>query len=257
MKDLTIILPLIHFEDESKKKMLEECIKSIGKEKTIVIGPQEAIDMLDQVVPEYTNKKNVTVVLNDGDTSYPSQVNMAVDSVKTKYFSVIEYDDFYTKKWFDNVAKYLENEIVDTMAYLPLTEVLDAKSNRVVGYANEAFWASSFSDEIGCMDMNSILDYLNFNTSGGIFNTEDFISMGKLKTSMKMVFWYEFLLRAIYKGKRFFIIPKVGYVKRVNVDGSLSMQYGETMSEKEVDWWIDTARTEYFFKQDRNKKYEE
>ena len=83
----------------------------------------------------------------------------------------------------------------------------------------------------------------------------DFLSLGGLKASMELVFWYEFLMRALYKEKRVFVIPKIGYFHLVNRPGCMTTKYAETMSEKEADWWIDLAKKEYFFPQDRKKTY--
>jgi len=140
---------------------------------------------------------------------------------------------------------------------LPLTEVIDFDSNEIIGYSNEAFWASSFSDEIGFVDIESLQNYLSFNASGAVFKTNDFVSIGKLKESMKLVFWFEYLLRSLHENKKIFVIPKVGYYHFTGRKDSLTGEYIETMSEKEADWWIDLAKKEYFFKKDRNKVYEE
>ena len=51
---------------------------------------------------------------------------------------------------------------------------------------------------------------------------------------MELVFWYEFLMRALYKNKRVFVIPKVGYYHLVNRPECMTNKYAETMSEKEV-----------------------
>jgi hypothetical protein len=150
---------------------------------------------------------------------------------------------------------YIENDTEDTFAFLPLTEVVDYNSKGIIGYANEAVWASSFSDELGYLDIQGLENYLNFNASGGVFKTEEFLSLGGLKASMELVFWYEFLMRALYKEKRVFVIPKIGYFHLVNRPGCMTTKYAETMSEKEADWWIDLAKKEYFFPQDRKKTY--
>lgn len=70
---------------------------------------------------------------------------------------------------------------------------------------------------------------------------------------MKLVFWYEFLLRALYKEKRIFVIPKIGYYHYVNREGSITSEYAKNMSVKEADWWIDLAAKEMYFPQDRKK----
>jgi hypothetical protein len=99
----------------------------------------------------------------------------------------------------------------------------------------------------------SMEDYLNFNASGGAFKTEDFLLLGGLKTSLELVTWYEFFLRVLYKQKRVFVIPKVGYFHVVNRPDSITDNYIKNMTEKEADWWIELAKKEYFFPHDRKK----
>lgn len=250
MKDLTIIIPIVELNAE-KFQFYTKAIESAKGENIIVVGSPEAIKSAQQ------NICPVTYIENKGDTCYAAQVNLAVKSVKTKYFSVLEFDDVYSKIWLKNVEEYISVDTEDTFGYFPLTEIVDNQTKQVIGYANEAFWASSFSEEIGVLDINSIQDYLNFNTSGAVFKTEEFIALGGLKESMKLVFWYEFLLRVIYKEKRIYVIPKVGYFHTVNREGNMTTEYASTMSPKEADWWIDLAKKEYFFPQDRKKTYEE
>jgi hypothetical protein len=73
---------------------------------------------------------------------------------------------------------------------------------------------------------------------------------------MKLVFWFEYLLRALHEQKRIYVIPKVGYYHFIGRKGCMMAEYEETMSEKEADWWVDLAKKEFFFKKDRNKVYE-
>ena len=250
MKDLTVIIPISELKDEAEIGMLQKAIDSAGDNNIIVVGPKSELDKI--------NNDNVKKLVNKSDNvTYQHQVNMAVDEVNTKYFSVLEFDDYFSPKWFDNVEKYIEYDTEDISCFLPLTEIVDFKENKIIGYSNEPFWASSFSEEVGYPDMESMTNYLNFNTSGAVFKKDDFVALGQLKESMKLVFWYEYLLRSLYNNKRLYVIPKVGYYHVVNRDGSLSAYYGETISEKEANWLVDLAKKEYYFKKDRNKVYEE
>ena len=88
-----------------------------------------------------------------------------------------------------------------------------------------------------------------------IINTEFFKEVGGLKPSIKISFWYEFLLRCIYNSGRVFVTPKVCYQHIVNREDSLTKEYMETITKEEGAWWIELAQEEYFFKNDRNKKY--
>lgn len=251
MKNLTIIIPVGTLQGESDIELLKRAVGSAGNNKTIVVGPTETINSL-----KGQNIGDVILLENKGgDTSYPGNVMYALGEVKTDYFSPLEYDDEYTGIWFDNVEKYMVHEGIGTFAYLPLTEVVDYETKKHIGYANEAVWASSFSDEIGCYDIQAMTYYMGFNVSGGVFRKDAFIAMGGLKTSMKMMYWYEFMLRALYKEKRIFVIPKVGCLHTVNRPGGLTDTQSRTIDEKEADWWIELSKQEYFFPQDRNKQY--
>lgn len=249
MKDITFIFPVYNLSTKDRQDKLSAAYKSLGKgAKVLFVGKKEDLDLV--------TFKGVIKVEND-DTSYPAQVMKGVSLVETKFFSVVEQDDYVDSRWYDMLDAYVKQHNDEIFAYLPLTELVDFNSEEVIGYANEAFWASSFSEEIGYLDIHALELYLTFNVHGGVFKTEEFKALGGLKTSMKLSFWYEFLFRALYKQKQIFVIPRIGYYHRVNVPDSLTDEYTKTMSEKEADWWIELAKKEYFFPQDRKKTYEE
>lgn len=252
MEKVTIIIPIINMENEKNQELFKRALDSVDDSQILVVGNEADI----KIVEGLKLTKIVRVLINAFDTFYQNQVNLAVKEVKTEYFSVLEYDDMYTPIWFKNVKEYVEKDVEDIFAFLPLTEVIDIKTGPI-GFANEAVWASSFSEEIGYYDLQCIEDYLDFNVSGAIFKTDEFITLGMLKPSMKLSFWYEFLMRALYRGKRFFVIPKIGYKHYVGREDSLSYIYGNNMSDSEANWWIDLAKKEYFFPHDRNKTYQE
>lgn len=259
MKDLTIIIPVPKYS-EKVGKLLNRALESCGDTNKILVG--EGVTEFLENNSGKKDLKNLEVIAMTQESSYQHNVNVAVDSVTTKYFSVLEYDDFYSNIWFDNVEKYIEYDTENISGFLPLTEIIeyneqDENSMSVIGYSNEAFWATSFSDEVGFLDIESLQNYLSFNASGAVFKTSDFISLGKLKESMKLVFWFEYLLRSLHEQKRLFVIPKVGYYHFVGREDSMTGEYSKTITEKEADWWVDLAKKEYFFKKDRNKVYEE
>ena len=254
MNNLTVIIPIEVLDTEEKKELFLKAVSSVDDSKILVVGSKEAIEGVSSLVSASNFE---TIVNTSRNKTYPGQVNFALKNVDTKYFSVLEFDDEYSSIWFKNLQKYIENDGDETFAFLPLTEIVDYSTKESFGYANEAVWASSFSEELGYFDLHSIEDYLNFNASGGVFKTDEFLNIGGLKGSMKLVFWYEFLMRALYKGKKIFVIPKIGYYHLANRPDSLTAKYIETMDEKEADWWIYLAKKEYFFPQDRKKTYTE
>lgn len=265
MKDLTVIIPLHKYDNDVEKGYFKRAVASFyeadkNNEATLmVVGPKA---VLDAAKKDAKLKKDV-VLLENEVSDFPSQINFAVDNCTTKYFSILEFDDEYTPIWFDNVQKQIDMNLGISI-FLPLTELVDFKNKPAegeerdsVGYVNEAVWASSFSDEIGYLDLESLKVYMEFNTTGGVFNRDDFVSIGKLKASMKLTFWYEFLLRAVNNGKKIYVIPKVGYRHLIMRDDSLSDFYSKNMPTEEADFWVELAKKEYLFKKDRNKKYEE
>lgn len=257
MAQITTIVPVHNFDDDVKT-LLETAVKSFDEtsknveSKLMFVGPKEVLDQVKALnlhEAEYVENENAW---------FSAQINAAVKNVTTDYFAILEYDDEFSPIWFDNVVKYISTGD-DISVYLPLTEVFDYqhKEEGPIGYVNEAVWASSFSEKLGYFDNECLQDYLIFNTTGGVFKTKDFIEVGGLKESMKLSFWYEFLLRAINKKKNVFVIPKVGYFHLVNRNGSLATDYAQNMSDRESEFWVELARKEYLYKTDRKKTYEE
>lgn len=255
-EDLTVIIPVDRLDDETKP-LFDKAVESIGKQaygtRIIVVGPKAELDKIKG--KESERNKTLTLVKNE-DINLPKQVNTAVQEVKTKYFTVLEYDDVFTEHWFENLDKYSE-AYPGLFVYLPINEVFDHKNNdEPIGYLNEPVWASSFSEKLGYFDGDSLMNYANINCTGGVFNKDEFVEIGGLKESIKLSFWYEFILRANHKSKSIYVIPKIGLKHCINRDGSLLDIYKNTMTTEEADWWLKLAREEYFFKKDRKKTYQ-
>lgn len=250
MKNLTVIVP-IHEYNEEISILLKRAVNSFEVTDTekdtelLFIGPKDVI----KTIKKTYEGENRTFIENE-KTDFCTQINTAVEKCR-KYFSILEFDDVYTPNWFKNVKEHIENEEVSI--YLPLTEIVKyGKEEEPIGYVNEAALAASFSEKLGYLDLESLLTYMNFNTTGGIFNTSDFIEVGKLKTPIKLSFWYEFLLRAVRNDKKIYVIPKVGYIHTFNRDNSLTETYNKTMKPEEAEFWIELAQKDYLFKKTRD-----
>lgn len=249
MENLTIIIP-VHEYNETVEKYLRKAIDSvttqnIPQESILVVGPSE-------VVKEVYDKRVKTIV-NDGLTDYCSQINLAVKSLTTKYFSILGFDDVYSATWFKNVEKYTKN-MPEYSVYLPIVSYINEEDG-IVGTTNEVAWAMSFSDEIGVLDEKALQEYYDFSVNGAVFRVDDFIEVGSLKPSIKLAFWYEFLMRASSQGSKIYVIPKNGYYALVERDNSIMHQIAQEMDEKQRAWWIKLATKEYYFKQERKKSY--
>ena len=91
MKDLTIIIPVPKYS-EKVGKLLNRALESCGDTNKILVG--EGVTEFLENNSGKKDLKNLEVIAMTQESSYQHNVNVAVDSVTTKYFSVIEYDDF-------------------------------------------------------------------------------------------------------------------------------------------------------------------
>lgn len=253
MEELVIIIP-IHKYNDNVKTLLTRAINSVPKGLEVRLSCAHGIG---EQLTEFKNIEDVqlTVYENpnvESPTDFASLVNQAVGN--SKWFSILEFDDEYTDIWLDNVKRYIQFN-PDVSVFLTLTDLIDFETGKYVGFNNEAPWASSFSDEIGFIDHECIQSYFDFNLTGSVFNTDDWMEVGGLKPSMKLSFWYELMLRWTNKGKRIFVIPKLGYKHYVNRPDSLFGLYKDTMDSTESEWWYDLAKQECFYSTDRNKTY--
>ena len=113
--------------------------------------------------------------------------------------------------------------------------------------------------EIGYLTNEVLLDYQNFQSAGMVIKKETYQETGGFKPSLKLTFVYEFLLRLTYNSVKLMTIPRIGY-KHLNMrEGSIFWNYkngANRVTEDEVRFWLDTAKKEHFFNEDRNIKYE-
>lgn len=252
MKDIAIIIP-IHELNEETEKLLINSIETVPTDLEIRISCKNGLS--EPIKKIFKENKNVTIYEDTNTESkndFCTLVNQAVGD--TKWFSILELDDEYTSIWFNNFKKYLEY-LPTVSIFMPLVDLIDYPTKKVIGIGNEAAWASSFSNEIGYIDGDCIESYFDFYLTGAIFNTEDWINVGGLKPSNKVTFWYEFMLRMAHNNKQIYVIPKVGYKHYFNRENSLMNILSNTIDENESTWWLELAKQEYVFKEDRNKTY--
>ena len=81
-----------------------------------------------------------------------------------------------------------------------------------------------------------------------------------MKSSIKLTFNYEFLLRATYNDCVIMSIPKVGYKHTNQRTNSLFWDYkfktDVKLNPEEAQFWVELAKKEYFFTSDREILYE-
>lgn len=257
--NISVILPVHQLNEETKGLFKNAVIsvleQTVRPENLIIVVPKNG-DVLNQIKDiEFGDYKNsVIVVENDGNTDFASQVNYGVSQCKTEWFSILELDDEYAKIWFKNVVEY-QKAHTNVDIFMPI--VIDVnENNEFIGFTNEAVWAQSFSDELGILDNNALLAYQNFNVDGFVMKKSMYEEFGGFKSSIKLTFITEFLLRMTFKDARLMVIPRFGY-KHVNQrKGSLFATYKETIDPAEARWWLSTAKKECYFTKDRNITYD-
>jgi hypothetical protein len=258
MKNITIILP-VHKLDENYEIMFNNAFKSVenfyNDVTLLIIAPK---NLLSKIKIEQTNLEH-KLIENKGKTDFCSQVNLGIDNCETEWFSILEIDDEYNKNWLNLVTSY-SNENPDVDVFLSLVKDINVEGN-FLSYTNEATWAYGFTDKQGFLNNEALLEYQNFQISGGLYRTSKIKEYGKLKENIKLTFGYEFLLRLTFNNLKIMTIPRVGY-QHVNFrDDSLFWNYknseNDKLSPNEVKFWLDTAKKEFFFKNVRDINYVE
>jgi glycosyltransferase involved in cell wall biosynthesis len=258
---VSIILPIKSskakdFEDYFKKAIESIHNQQIDVEELVIVHTNE--ESLVSFLDSYDfGKLEVNKFLWDKEPNYSDQVNFGIKNSKGKWISLFEFDDEYSSIWFKNVAKYIKS-YPEVQMFLPVVVETDEKGV-FAGFTNEATFAANFTQEMGVLTNDTLQDYQNFQTAGSVIRKDVIEDFGGFKSSIKLTFIYEFLLRLTYNSTTIMTIPKLGY-KHTNMrEGSIFWNYkhGESvMTEDEVKFWIQTAKREYFFIEDRTIKYE-
>jgi glycosyltransferase involved in cell wall biosynthesis len=258
---LSVILPIKSSKAKDFDEYFEKAISSlknqtVGFEELVIVHTQEE-SLIDHLNSYDFGDLNVTKLLWDKDPSYASQVNYGIENAKGTWVSLFEFDDEYSSIWFKNVQKYIES-FPEVQMFLPVVVETDEKG-LFAGFTNEATFAANFSQEMGILTNDTLQEYQNFQTAGSVFKKSIIEDFGGFKPSVKLTFIYEFLLRLTYNSVSIMTIPRLGY-KHVNLrEGSIFWNYkfgGDKMTEDEVKFWIQTAKREYFFTDDRAIKYQ-
>lgn len=258
---LSVILPIKSAKAKDFDEYFQKAITSlksqqVGFEELVIVHTKE--QALTELLDSYDfGDLNVTKLVWDEDPNYSSQVNYGIKNAKGTWVSLFEFDDEYSNIWFKNVKSYIES-YPDVQMFLPVVVETDEKG-LFAGFTNEATFAANFSQEMGILTNDTLQEYQNFQTAGSVFKKSIIEDFGGFKPSIKLTFIYEFLLRLTYNSVSIMTIPRLGY-KHVNLrEGSIFWNYkfgNDKMVEDEVRFWIQTAKKEYFFTDDRVIKYQ-
>lgn len=258
---VSIILPIKSSLPRDFDELFGKAITSIKNQS---IKPQELIivhtseETLISFLDDFDfGELNVVKLLWEKEPNYSSQVNFGVKSAKGEWISLFEFDDEYSSIWFKNVKKYID-VYPEVQVFLPVCIDTDEKGV-FAGFTNEATFAANFTQEMSYLTNDVLQNYQNFQTAGAFIKKQVIEDFGGFKPSIKLTFIYEFLLRLTYNSVVIMTIPKIGY-KHTNMrEGSIFWNYKngeEKMLDDEVKFWIQTAKKEYFFVDDRSIKYD-
>jgi hypothetical protein len=258
MKNITIIIP-VHRIDGDYREMLNNALSSIENFHNDVVVTIVCPPSVKNELSQLSDKLEINYTINAKETDFCSQVNAGITNCETEWFSILEIDDEFRPIWLKSMNEYV-NENKDVDVFLPIVQDVNVNGN-FVSFTNESMWAYGFTEKQGFLDNEVLLDYQNYQTSGGLYRTQVVKENGSFKENIKLTFSYEFLLRLTHNGVKIMSVPKIGY-KHVNLrEDSLFWLYKNNeeskLKEKEVRFWLDTAKKEFFFKNKRDVKYEE
>lgn len=260
--NISVIIPIIECDDNTAP-LLTKAVESIIKQESGTTLPSiyivfpaaieaSVIGWKDSMIRLYQDKLQFNLVKNEGKTDYQSQVNLAVDSITTDYFSVLEFDDEYSIAFFKNAYRYVEAYPNIDIFLTMMIEVNE--KNEGIKLTNETVWAQQFvgeNGEMGYLNLKALQQYTDFKLSGAIIKKSEFINLGRYKSNIKLTFMYEFLLRALNNATKIFSIPKIGYKHLATREGSLFNTYQKEMPVSERKFWFETATKEANILSDR------
>ena len=259
--DVSVILPIKSSGARGFEEYFKKCIESLKIQKVAI----------NELVIVHTNETSLVEFLKSYDfgdltvvqyewtkePNFSEQINYGVRVSKSKWISIFEFDDEYSNIWFKSVKKY-EEIYPEVDAFLPIVVDTDEKGN-FAGFTNEATFALNISSEMGMLNNDTLQTYQNFQISGMVIKKSSFTDFGLMKGSFKLTFGYELFLRLTHNSLKIMTIPRIGY-KHTNLrEGSIFWNYknGESiLTDDEVRFWIESAKKEYFFINDRTIKYE-
>jgi glycosyltransferase involved in cell wall biosynthesis len=258
---ISVILPIKSaspaFFDDYLKKAIESIKTQERKVDELIIVHCDDLNLIELLKGYDFDSINVKLLPWTKEPNFSNQVNYGVESATSEWISIFEFDDEYSKIWFKNVENFSKH-YKDVDCFLPIVVDVDEKG-LFVGFTNEATFALNVTTEMGYLTNDTLHQFQNFQLSGLAIKKSVFMDYGKLKTNFKLTFGYEFFLRMTHNSVKVMSIPRIGY-KHTNLrTGSIFWNYKNsenTLTENEVKFWIESAKKEYFFTNERQINYE-
>ena len=257
MLNITVILP-VHKVDGDYRIMLDNAIKSVepfqNDVKLSIVCPTE----LKSLLVNLSETLEINIISNNSKTDFISQVNLGIEKCDTEWFSILEVDDEYKPIWLKSINEYIK-AYDDIDVFLPIVRDINT-DGKFINFTNESTWAYGFTEKQGVLDNEVLLDFQNYQISGGLYKTQVVKDNGSFKDNIKLTFGYEFLLRLTHNNAKIMTVPRIGYQHLNFREDSLFWLYKNDdtikVSEDEAKFWLETAKKEFFFKNKRDVNYE-
>lgn len=259
--NITVVLPIHKYNKDIAnylKTALSSIYKQVGQYAGLVIVGSDKV--LEQVKTEFDKdlKDNLgesyQYLVNTKTIDFQTQINFAVDNIKTEWFTILEFDDELNDKFFFNGERYINKMGSDVKVFLPILVETNTE-DRMIKFTNQIIWSKSFvgeNKEVGYLNEDALNEYTDFKISSGAFiNREMFQSVGGLKKNIELTFTYEFLLRVLKYGNKVYNIPKIGVKHLIDREDSLFSNYAVKLNMDERKFWFETAKKESNFSKDR------
>jgi hypothetical protein len=256
--------------------------EQVGILKEALINPKLVLrknkdGVVEEEVLQTDGKINYSLLATISNT-YPKIFNEAFNVAlenEYEFFSSIEPNDVVGLNWYSQANTYArENENVSIFFPIVRNTVNGVFSNLI----NEAPWAEGLAEEAGKLDLNLLTRFNCIVPLSAIFKVESIKEYSEkredgkyypFKESIKLSHCYEFLMRMVYNDVKGMSIPRIGYEFKIRNSESfnqatckipqnvtqISSENGG-VSPEEGRYWMELAKKEYFFDEDRNKNYE-
>jgi hypothetical protein len=235
-----------------------------GKNSFEVVKSEKALNY----AIEKTSSENFSNCFNES-------FNLAAENGYT-WFSVVESTDVVEVDWVKNFTKY-SSSLDEVSIFLPL--IRQIRAGNMIGHLNEATWLEGKAEVAGQADLQILMSWNCLAPIGAMFKIEEIKEYSEeidgkffpFKQSLSISASYEFFLRMIYEDLKTYTIPRYGYQMRMDAIHKELDAYSSKipsnittipkenggMSQKELLFWMEQAKSEYFMKEDREIEYTE
>jgi Glycosyltransferase like family 2 len=259
-KKISVILP-VHKIEGNYAIMLYNAVKSVENffddVVLMIVCPGYVKTEIDKL--DLGQKLEIKYVVHTSPTDFCSQVNVGITNCETEWFSILEIDDEYHSIWLKYMTAFMSQN-PDVEVLLPIIKDVNTEG-KFLSFTNESTWAYGFTEKQGFLDNEILLEFQNYQISGGLYKTQVIKDNGMFKENIKLSFGYEFLLRLTHNGVKVLTVPRIGY-QHVNFrEDSLFWKYKNDdemkLNEKEIKFWLEAAKKEFFFRNKRDINYVE